>query len=115
MRRDTDHLADIIAAGRAIQSYAAGISRELFDEEPMRQDAVLRQITIIGEAVGRLSEDFRLAHAEIPWRDIIGMRNIVVHAYDRVDVDELWRVVHRDVADLLGSVTLLLPPRPDHR
>lgn len=69
MPRDTDHVADIVSAARWIQSYVSGVSREQFDNEPMRQDAVLRQVTIIGEAIRRLSDDFRLAHADIPWRD----------------------------------------------
>lgn len=112
MPRDTDHVADVVAAARWIESYASGVSREQFDNEPMRQDAVLRQVTIIGEAIRRLSEDFRLGHANIPWRDIVAMRNVVVHAYDRVDLDELWRVANREVPALADSLEALLPPPP---
>ncbi len=113
MPRDTDHVADIVSAARWIQSYVSGVSREQFDNEPMRQDAVLRQIMIIGEAIRRLSEDFRVAHADIPWRDIVAMRNVVIHAYDRVDLDELWRVANREVTALADSLEPLLPPPPE--
>jgi len=80
---------------------------------PRDGDHVLRQVTIIGEATRRLSEDFRFAHADSPWRDIVAMRNVVVHAYDRVDLDELWRVANREVTALADSLEALLPPPPE--
>ena len=112
MSRDTDHVSDIVSAARWIELYVAEVSAEEFAGDPMRQDAVVRQITIIGEAARRLSEDFRLAHSEIPWREIIGMRNMAVHAYDRIDVGEVWRVACHDVTELVESLTPLLPPLP---
>ena len=70
---------------------------------------MLYQISIIGEAVGRLSDEFKNDHPDVPWRDIRGMRNIILHAYDHVDVPRVWDVVENDVPDLLETLDPLLP------
>jgi uncharacterized protein with HEPN domain len=64
-----------------------------------------------GEAVKRLSEDFRVAHPEIPWRFVAGMRDHLIYAYDAVDLEEVWRVVQRDLPDLLADIEPYLPSR----
>lgn len=76
----------------------------------MRQDAVMRQLEILGEATKRLSDSFRAEHEEIPWRGIAGMRDILIHAYDHVDVVEVWRVAVEDIPRLLDSLGELAPP-----
>ena len=72
------------------------------------QDAVLRRIMIIGEAAKRLSEDFRQQRSSVPWREIIGMHNIVTHDYDSVDLDEVWKVINIDLPKLLKYVQPLI-------
>ena len=64
---------------------------------------------MIGEAVKRLSEDFRTQHPEIPWLRIAGMRDKLIHAYDAVDLDEVWKTVTKDIAPLISFLEPLVP------
>ncbi len=112
MRRDVDYVADIANAVRRISSYVRGLDRETFGERPIVQDAVIRQLLIIGEATKQLTPEFRAAHADVPWRDMAAMRDILVHAYSRVDIDEVWRAATADVAKLADRLEALLPPPP---
>jgi uncharacterized protein with HEPN domain len=74
-----------------------------------KQSAILYQIVIVGEAVKRLSTDFCNQHSEVPWREIAGMRDILTHQYDRVEVDEIWGVIQDDIPQLLSMIEPLLP------
>ncbi len=112
MQRDAGYLADIVNAARRIQHYTTGVSVDQFRDDRMRQDAVMRQLEILGEATKRLSDGFRAHHPEIPWRGIAGMRDILIHAYDHVDVLEVWRVAIEDIPRLLVTLDVL-PPSPD--
>lgn len=71
--------------------------RKWGDEDRMLRVWCLHHVTAIGEAAARVSEATRVAHPEVPWRGVIGMRNAVVHGYFQVDWDELWNVVERDL------------------
>jgi uncharacterized protein with HEPN domain len=75
---------------------------------PMVNDAVCRNLEIIGEAARRFDDAFRLAHPEIPWRAMTDVRNILIHAYDRVAAEILFDIVRRDIPPLLESVNRLL-------
>lgn len=79
----------------------------------MRQYAIVHSIQIIGEAARRVSEEYREMHPEIPWRNIIGMRNQLVHKYDDVDLDVVWRVVQREIPELIALIEPLVPPDVD--
>jgi len=92
MSRDLDYATDILAAARLALSYVARVAYEDFITDTMRQDAVVRELLIVGEAAKRLSDEFKVLHPDIPWRQMAGMRDILVHAYDHVDLDEVWRV-----------------------
>jgi uncharacterized protein with HEPN domain len=73
------------------------------------QSAVLHQLMVLGEAVRRLSPEFRNSHPDIPWALIAGMRDKLIHAYDAVDLEEVWRTGEKDVPELLRFVEPLLP------
>lgn len=113
MRRDIDYVADIASAVRRIAAYIRGIDREVFGDQPIVQDAVIRQLLIIGEATKRLTMEFRDRHPDVPWRDMAGMRDLLVHSYNRVDVDEVWRAATVDVPSLADRLEALLPPPPE--
>lgn len=101
MQRDEAALLDMLRAGRLAQEFRGDLSKEDFFEDLKTQSSVLHQLQIIGEAVKRLSEEFREAHPEIPWRRVAGMRDHLVHAYDAVDVDEIWNTLQSDLPRLI--------------
>ncbi len=74
----------------------------------MRQDAVVRQLEVIGEAVKQISAEVRDQRPEIPWRDIAGMRDVLIHPYFSVDLEQVWEVAQRDLQDLKSAVKDLL-------
>jgi len=104
MSRNLAALIDIIGAIELVNQYMEGIDRCKFEETVEKQDAILRRLTIIGEATKRLTKDFRSQHSSIPWKRIAGMRDIISHDYDEVDLDEVWTVVNRDLPILLSYI-----------
>ncbi|TWT44676.1 hypothetical protein RAS1_10910 [Phycisphaerae bacterium RAS1] len=109
MPRDDAVVLDIEHAARLAQQFVAGLDRDGFLADVKSQSAVLHQLPIIGEAVKRLSSQYRDAHPLVPWGLIAGMRDKLIHAYDAVDLEEVWRTVQRDLPNLL---TELAPDSP---
>jgi len=109
MSRDEATLLDIAQAARLILAFKLNMDKAAFLSDIKTQSAILHQLLIMGEAVKRLSQDFRVHHTEIPWGLIAGMRDKLIHAYDIVDLGEVWKTVDKDVADLLSSLESLLP------
>ncbi len=109
MQRDEATLVDIADAARLALDFSAGLTRDEFLRDLKTQSAVLHQLTILGEAVKRLSGDFRARYPEIPWPLIAGMRDHLIHAYDAVDLDEVWRTLKKDIPDLLDGIVRILP------
>jgi uncharacterized protein with HEPN domain len=72
--------------------------------DPKTQDAVVRNFEVIGEATKRLPAEFTTAYPEIPWRRMAGFRDILIHAYDRVDMGEIWNIIEQHVPQLLSMV-----------
>lgn len=108
--RDLSSLVDILAAARLVQMFIAGVDRTTFETDLMRQSAVVRQLEIMGEATKRLSEPFRASHPTIPWRQMAGMRDILIHNYDDVDLDEVWNVATISIPELIQQIEPLVPP-----
>jgi len=113
MLRDDATLLDIARAARLVLTFTAGIKQDAFVQDAKTQSAVLHQLMVIGEAVKRLSSEFRAAHGAVPWTLITGMRDKLIHAYNEVDLDEVWRTVERDVPGLLKRIEPLLPDDSD--
>ncbi|HKI02188.1 MAG TPA: DUF86 domain-containing protein [Thermoanaerobaculia bacterium] len=114
MWRDDAYLLDILIASRKVLRYTEGFSWESFRQDERTQDAVMRNIQIIGEAARKLSEELRRDHSEIPWGEILGMRNRLVHEYGRVHVEKVWETVVDDIPALIQQVQPLVPPEePD--
>jgi uncharacterized protein with HEPN domain len=113
MSRDLGYLLDILHESRMIQEFVKGIDRTAFKVDKMRQYAVIRAIELIGEASRRISQEFQDKHPEIPWHAIIGMRNRLIHEYDRVDLDVVWAALQDDVPELIGLIEPLIPPEDE--
>lgn len=103
-RDDAVYLRHIRDAGQRIQSYVDGVSEDEFLEAPLIQDAVIRQIQVIGEAAKRLSAELRGSTSDIPWSDIAGMRDKLVHDYMGVDLEAVWDTAIRDVPALMSQL-----------
>lgn len=85
--------------------------RRAFLADPRTQDAVIKNIQVMGEAVRGVSAATRAAHPEIPWSDIAGMRDRLVHGYFRVDLDVVWDVVENDLPGFRTAIRALLDER----
>ena len=98
MRKDDRvYLKHILDAIYRIEEYVQNIEYKDFIETHLVQDGVIRQIEIIGEATKRLSNEIREKYTDIPWKDIVGMRNKLIHNYFGVDVDAVWDTVKKDI------------------
>ncbi len=112
MRRDEATLLDIAKSARLVLAFIQNIAKDAFLDDSKTQSAVLHQLLVIGEAVKRLSQEFRAQHPDIPWSLIAGMRDHLIHAYDTVDLDEVWKTAASDMPDLLAKIEPLLPKEP---
>jgi uncharacterized protein with HEPN domain len=109
MNRDLSYLLDIANTCRTILELLEGINKELFLVDKRTHLAILYEITITGEIVKRLSPEFRQEYPEIPWKQIAGMRDKLVHDYNKVDLDLTWEVTQSSIPELLNFVLPLLP------
>jgi uncharacterized protein with HEPN domain len=112
MNRDEASLLDIARAASLIQEFTSGSSFEAFRTDQKTQSAVQHQLLIVGEAVKRLSSDFRAQHPQIPWSLIADMRDHLIHAYDAIDLVEVWKTATNDIPQLLAYIQPLLPSGP---
>jgi uncharacterized protein with HEPN domain len=112
MSRDDATVLDLLKAARLAVEFVGGLDRDGFLGDLKTQSAVVHQLLILGEGVKRLSDGFRSSHPEIPWRMIAGMRDKLIHAYDEVDLDEVWKTVTADVPPLIARLEPLASPRP---
>ena len=94
----------VLEQAELIRSRVEGISYERLLENDLLLDALMHNVTVIGEAVRAMDVEFRASHAEIPWRSIVGMRNILVHQYDDVDCSILWEVVTHDIPAIVPKL-----------
>jgi uncharacterized protein with HEPN domain len=115
MSRDDVTLLDILNACRRVVEFLVGQDRSAFLRDRKTQSAVLHQLLLIGEATKRLSDDFRNRHKQIQWKAIAGLRDRLIHAYDRVDLADVWTTRRKEVPDLIAFLEPLTPtpPNPD--
>ena len=107
MSGDDVYLRHILDAIERIESYISQ-GRTSFLSDPMPQDAVMRQLEVIGEAVKQISDATRQARPHIPWREIAGMRDVLIHQYFAVDVEQVWEVTQRELRELRQEVEQML-------
>jgi uncharacterized protein with HEPN domain len=102
------YVADVVAAGDAITRYIAGVDYQAFAANDEKRAAVERQVFIIGEAAARLPEDWKQRLPGVPWRKIVGLRNMLAHGYWVIDSEELWDVARNKVPEFLAQLRPLL-------
>ncbi len=107
-RDPTLFLYDILECIEKIQKYVSGMTYEDFENDERTVDAVLRNLEIIGEAARNIPSEFRVKYPDIPWRRIVGLRNVVIHEYFGVDLENIWEIVKNDLPDLKQKIKTLL-------
>jgi uncharacterized protein with HEPN domain len=109
MSRDSAYLLDMLESSRLLVHRLKDVTREQFFEDLEQQDATIRRLLVIGEAARRVSDETRTNTSEVPWSNVIAMRNLLVHQYDDVDMSLVWDTVHEDLPSLIASLERILP------
>ncbi|MCX5809996.1 MAG: DUF86 domain-containing protein [Proteobacteria bacterium] len=107
-RQILDYLNDILESISDIKEFVVGIDYENFLRDKKTSKAVIRSLEIIGEAAKNIPEPLRNSQKEIPWQEIMGMRNKLAHEYFGVDLDIVWQSIHEDVSPLEAAVKEML-------
>ena len=108
--RDPVYLWDMLNAAQGVVFHLQGVTYEQYSADENLRLATERRIEIIGEAARRVSPDFKEAHPEIPWRLIVDQRNVLIHSYDEIEDERIWRLAMREIPRLIEQLTDLLPP-----
>ena len=114
MSRDSATLLDMLKAARLAVEFREGMNKRAFLDDPKTLSAILHQLLVLGEAGKRLSQEFRAQYKEIPWKKIVGMRDKLIHEYDEVDLDEVWKTMRSDVPRLIKQLELLAPSKEEN-
>lgn len=112
--RDKAYLWDMLDAARAVEDFVRGKTYADYLSNRMLRGAVERHIEVIGEAARRISEGLKQAHSEIPWRAIVGQRNVLAHEYGEVRHEAIWGIATRRVAELIAALRAILPDQMEN-
>ena len=104
MCRDELIVDDIVNAARLAVEFTLGLDQEAFLADIKTQSAVIHQLLVMGEAVKRLSLAYRESRPQVPWKLVAGMRDILIHGYDIVDMEQVWQTVQADIPDILSNL-----------
>ena len=111
--RDKAHLWDMLQCANEARELCRGLTFEKLERDRRTLLALERLMELLGEAARRVSPDFQRTHPEIPWRRIIGLRNVLAHEYGRIDHRRLFLAATEDTRALSRRLHALLPPRKD--
>lgn len=107
-RSYVDYLQDILTAIQDAQAFVEGLDLADFLANKEKQYAVIRALEIIGEAAAQIPQEVRTRYPKPPWREMVGMRNVVIHNCTGVDAAVVWRTVHEDLPPLKRSINAML-------
>jgi len=107
MNKNLLYLNNIKECIENIENYT-NQNKQAFLNNKMMQDAVIRNLEIIGEATKRLSSDLRIKYNQVPWRQMAGLRDVLIHDYLRVDLEEIWIIIEEDLPDLKAQINYIL-------
>ncbi|RJR14748.1 MAG: DUF86 domain-containing protein [Nitrospiraceae bacterium] len=113
MQRDIAYVLDILLSAKDARQFTEGMDYEAFLNDRKCQLAVVRCLEVIGEATKRLSETFRENHPLIHWSEMAGMRDVLIHAYDRVDLERVWTTLRDDLPTLIENLEGIVPPETE--
>jgi uncharacterized protein with HEPN domain len=104
IKEDIIYIEHILDALKKITEYISGKDEASFLKDSLVQDAVIRQFEVIGEATKRISKDFREKHTSVPWKDMAGMRDVLIHDYIDVDIFMVWKTANEDAPVLIKQI-----------
>ena len=110
MQHDLIRLRHMLAASKEAMEFAADKTRMDLEKDRLHMLAIIKSIEIIGEAASKVTETFKTENSNIPWNDIINMRNRLIHAYFDVNLDIVWQTVKTDLPDLIKALEEIIPP-----
>jgi uncharacterized protein with HEPN domain len=108
MKDDKIYIEHILQSIDRIEAYLSGKDHQSFSDDFMTQDAVVRQLEIIGEATKRISKELRNINPQVPWSDLAGMRDILIHDYIDVDIDIVWKTASESIIKLKSLLLNLI-------
>lgn len=106
--KDSAYLWDMLDAARTVAQFTSGLTIEQYLKDRKLQLAIERLFEIIGEAANRVSSDFQRNYPEIPWRKIVGQRNVIAHEYGEIKQERIWTVVSSNIPELIEKLDPLI-------